>query len=88
MTLRELAKEIQPYVGDNGTCNIAVWKEGRSWRYADLWGMEDNDPDDLAEWEQAKAADPKAILLSAYENFANNRLDYIAYQVNKIYTKR
>jgi hypothetical protein len=86
MTLQELARELKPDVGENGTATVLIWREERKWRFELLWGLDAEEAiDDSLRIEAVKAIDPYAVVADAYENFAADTQVYIARQVSRLY---
>lgn len=80
MTLRELSKEVQPLVED-GIATLLIYKRGRSWEYEAIWDMEE----EKAVVESVSRIDENYEILSTYECFASSALNYIAFQIKRLY---
>jgi len=99
MILTSLVRDIAPLVGDDGMCQILIWKVGRSWHYQELWHYDKdytNDPiwqdeyfDEVQSVASATNDDPNAVILSAYETFASQNQKHVRRQVivNYYYNK-
>lgn len=92
MTLKQLAREVQDVVKD-GIATLLVWKKGRSWCYETSYYDEGLCPpkEEADEYEalieRIKAVDEKYLTLNTYEYFVNDTLDYIAFQIKRLYER-
>lgn len=91
MTLKQLAREVKDIVKD-GIATLFVWKKGRSWYYEIFYYDNENISEEGYEKykklnDTIKAIDENYLALNTYEYFANSTLDYIAFQVKRLYEK-
>lgn len=72
MTLKNLVKESRDFITD-GIAWVAIWKEGRSWKYDYFYESDGSydeglvfDCDDMDRFETIASKDHKAICLNGY----------------------